>query len=114
MGCNPLLLGEVSTAHTVARVGMPGVSGTLLCVPLPFADFDLSPSAIINHNCNRAFQVAVVVKNPPANAGGARGLGLIPGSGRSPGVGHGNPFRYSWEIPQTEESGGLQFMSCKE
>ena len=87
---------------------MPGVSGTLLCVPLPFADFDLSPSAIINHNCNRAFQVALVVKNPPANAGGARGLGLIPG------VGNGNPFRYSWEIPQTEEPGGLQFMSCKE
>ena len=84
MGCNPLLLGKVSTDHTVARVGMPGVSGTLLCVPLHSADFDLYPSAIMNHNCNRAFQVALVVKNPPASAGDARGLGLIPGSGRSP------------------------------
>jgi len=33
-----------------------------------------------------------VVKNPPANAGDA---GSIPGSGRSPGGGNGNPLQYS-------------------
>ena len=33
-------------------------------------------------------QVVVVVKNSPANAGEARDLGLIPGSGRSPGKGN--------------------------
>ena len=33
-----------------------------------------------------------MVKNLPANAGDA---GLIPGSGRSPGEGNGNPFQYS-------------------
>ena len=33
-----------------------------------------------------------VVKNPPANAGDS---GLIPGSGRFPGEGNGNPFHYS-------------------
>ena len=33
-----------------------------------------------------------VVKNLPANAGDARDMGLIPRSGRSPGVGSGNPF----------------------
>ena len=38
-----------------------------------------------------ASQMALVVKNPPANAGDIRDLGLIPGSGRSPGGGHGNP-----------------------
>ena len=37
-------------------------------------------------------QVALVVKNPPANAGD---VGLIPGSGRCPGEGHGNPLQYS-------------------
>ena len=42
------------------------------------------------------FQVAQVVKNPPANAGDARDAGSIPGSGRSPGVGNGNPLQYSW------------------
>ena len=35
------------------------------------------------------------LKNPPANAGDVRDAGSIPGSGRSPGGGHGNPFQYS-------------------
>ena len=34
-----------------------------------------------------------MVKNPPANAGDIRDGGLIPGSGRSPGGGNGNPFQ---------------------
>ena len=42
-----------------------------------------------------AFQVVLVVKNLPANAGDVRGVGSIPGSGRSPGGGNGNPFQYS-------------------
>ena len=33
--------------------------------------------------------------NPPANAGDVRDMGLIPGSGRSGGSGHGNPLQYS-------------------
>ena len=37
-----------------------------------------------------ASQVALVVKNPPANAGGLRDMGSIPGSGKYPGGGHGN------------------------
>ena len=40
-------------------------------------------------------QVALVVKNLPANAGAVRDTGVIPGSGRSPGGGHGNPLQYS-------------------
>ena len=36
-----------------------------------------------------------MVKKPPANAGEVRDAVLIPGSGRSPGGGHGNPFQYS-------------------
>ena len=43
----------------------------------------------------RVSQVALVVKNPPANAGDIRDIGSIPGLGRSPGGGHGNPFQYS-------------------
>ena len=37
------------------------------------------------------FSGGSVLKNPPANAGDAREEDLIPGSGRSPEVGHGNP-----------------------
>jgi len=36
-----------------------------------------------------------VVKNPSANVGDIRDMGLIPGSGRSPGGGHGNSLQYS-------------------
>ena len=36
-----------------------------------------------------------VVKNPPTNAGDARDVGLIPGSGRSPGIENGNSPQYS-------------------
>ena len=36
-----------------------------------------------------------MVKNLPVDAGDIRDVGLIPGSGRSPGGGHGNPLQYS-------------------
>ena len=36
-----------------------------------------------------------MVKNPSANAGDTRDVGLIPGSGRLLGGGNGNPFQYS-------------------
>ena len=39
--------------------------------------------------------MTLVVKNPPVNAGDIRDSGLIPGSGRSPGGGHGNALHYS-------------------
>ena len=41
------------------------------------------------------YQVLLVVKNPPTNARDVRNLGSIPGSGRYPEGGHGNPFQYS-------------------
>ena len=45
--------------------------------------------------CLRAFQVVLVVKNLPASARDLRDLGLIPGLGRSPEGGHGNPLQFS-------------------
>ena len=46
---------------------------------------------------HRGFPYSSVVKNLPANVGDARSVdsGLISGSGRSPGEGHGNPLQYS-------------------
>ena len=41
------------------------------------------------------YQVALVVKNLPANAGGVRNKASTPGSGRSPGGRHGNSLQYS-------------------
>jgi len=42
-----------------------------------------------------ASQVVLVVKDLPARAGDERDAGSIPGLGRSPGGGHGNPLQYS-------------------
>ena len=59
----------------------------------------------------RVISGGCVVKNPPANEGDA---GLIPGSGRSPGEGNGNPLQYSClGNAQTEEPGGLQSMGLQ-
>ena len=53
--------------------------------------------------CVLPSQVALVVKNLPANAGDSRDVGSILGWGRSSGVGNGNPLQYSctlaWKIP---------------
>ena len=43
----------------------------------------------------RSFQLALVEKNLLANAGDVRDMGLIPGLGRSLGVGNGNPLHYA-------------------
>ena len=50
----------------------------------------------------------LVIKNPPANAGDLRDVGLIPGLGRFPGEGNGNPLHIlAWRLPWTEEPGRL-------
>ena len=64
------------------RVGSPELEGAVF----KFDSF---------YSCERASQVALMVKNPPANAGDIRDAGLVPGSGRCPGGGHGNPRQYS-------------------
>ena len=58
---------------------------------------------------DRAFQVVLVVKNPPANAGNIRDSGSTLGSGRSPGGGHGNLLQCSClENPLDREPWWLQ------
>ena len=52
-------------------------------------------------------QVALVVKNPPANAGDIKDVGSIPGLGRSPGEGHGNPLQYSF-LENSKDRGAWQ------
>ena len=58
--------------------------------------------------------MVLVVKNPPANAGDKRDTGSIPGLGRSPEGGHGNPLQCSClENPMDRGACGLQFMSSQ-
>ena len=49
----------------------------------------------------------LVVKNLPANEGEVRDMGSIPGLGRSPGGGHGNPLQYSC-LENPMDRGALQ------
>ena len=74
----------------------------------------------IDVSCPRGFPGSSVLKNPLANAGDVGDVGLIPGSGRSPGGGNGNPLQMTtcssvlaWEIPWTEEPSSVQFMGSK-
>ena len=61
------------------RVGSPDLKGAVF----KFDSFSI---------CERASQVALMVKNPPTNAGNVRDAGSIPGSGRSSGGGRNNPL----------------------
>ena len=59
--------------------------------------------------------MALLVKNPPANAGDVRDAVSIPGSGRSPGEGNGNPIQYSClENPLDRGVEGCSLQGCKE
>ena len=53
--------------------------------------------------------MALVVKNLPANAGDVRDVGSIPGLGRPPGEGNGNPLQYSC-LENPMDRGGWQAM----
>ena len=64
----------------------------------------------MSHN-TWASQVALVEKNLPTNAGDIKDVGSIPGLGRFPGRGHGNPL--AWRISWTEEPGRLQSMGLQ-
>ena len=60
------------------------------------------------------FPGGAVVKNLPANAGDAGNAGFIPGLGRFPGEGHGNPLQYSFlENPMDRGAWWLQFMELQ-
>ena len=54
-----------------------------------------------------------MVKNLSASVGKAKDAGSIPELGRSPGVGNGYTSILAWEIPWTEEPGGLQSMGSQ-
>ena len=56
----------------------------------------ISPYFLLYVPTEQGFLGSSAVKNPPSNAGDATGaMGSIPGSGRSPGEGNGNPLQYS-------------------
>ena len=63
------------------------------CILIPYVHISISISLSIY--IYMGFPIDTVVKNLPANVGDTRDMGLIPGSGRSPGGGNGNPLQCS-------------------
>ena len=55
----------------------------------------ITPIYYHSSNIRRTSHVVLLIKKLPANAGDIRDTGSIPGFGRSPGEGHGNPLQYS-------------------
>ena len=101
--CRAWALGYGLRSCNIHRLRCPAACGIFLdqgsnLCPLPWQvdskplDHQGSPKPLV---FKRASQVALVVKNLPANAGGIQDSGLIPELGRSPGGGHGNPLQYS-------------------
>ena len=74
----------------------------------------LSATDLTTSSPTGASQVALVVKNPPANAGDVRDMGSIPGSGRSPEGRNGNPLHYSCLENPTDRGAWRESMGHKE
>ena len=68
---------------STSKVSLRPINNSSFLLPLPC----FKPPSICS-------QVVPVVKNPPANAGDIRDVSSIPGLGRSPEGGHGNPLQY--------------------
>ena len=84
-----LLIATYAKAGRLKKVEVGGFSRAGM--PVGSSDFKI---AGFHQGQTLASQVALVVKNPSANAGDKGDVGPIPGSGRSPG-GQGNPLQYS-------------------
>ena len=65
-----------------------------VCLPVLFKIIGLELLLFSKTYRDLSFPGGSVVKNPPANAEDTRDTGSIPGSGRSSGIGNGNPLQY--------------------
>ena len=98
---------EFPYAHSLPNSSQPPQRGVFVTIHEPSWTHYYHPKFVIEIKLHSwcctfcgfghtwASQVVLVVKNPPANAGDFRDSGSIPGSGRPPGGGNGNPLQYS-------------------
>ena len=117
--------------YICSQIKQANIKGTKILTQLGLWNFqDLSPtysffSTVAKQNLvvnlpiagtKRGLPGGSMVKNPPANAWDAGDTGLIPGSGKSPGRGNGNPLQYSClENPHGQRNpGSYSPYGCKE
>ena len=96
----PVVERAVASPALLPAQGVPCPSSLLTClkVKLPQTETFI-PTRCLDYwrylFTHWASHVMLVIKNPPTNAGDIRDTISIPGSGRSPGGGHGNPLQHS-------------------
>ena len=101
VGCHFLLQCMKAKSESEVAQSCPTLSDSMDCSPPGSSVYGIFQARVLLQLFKspvmliRASQVALVMKNSPANAGEKRDVGLIPGSGRSPGEGHGHPLQYS-------------------
>ena len=99
-------LRRVGSPQTSDWTRIPALAGGSLTIGSPGKSYICMYTLIHNYSWRAASLSGSDGKNTACNAGD---LGSIPGSERSPGKGHGNPFQYSClENPWTEKPGGLK------
>ena len=91
----PSLYAKASFNHVFPIGSLMPIGQPVICALLSHKIFLFTPSFALPYLLYWASQAAQVVKNWPTNAGDIRDTGSIPGLGRSPGEGHGNPCQYS-------------------
>ena len=108
-GQDPTTSTEDASLHRLTYI--PPLSANhlpIFMIPLIPTLLPSSPESCISHiliSLSEASQVALVVKNWPANPGDIKDRGFIPGSGRSPGGVHGYQLQYSClENPMEREA----------
>ena len=79
----------------------------------PFFPASLSSFPLARYPEVTLSDVVLVVKNPPANAEDTRDSGSVPGLGRSPGEGHGNPLQYSC-LENPMDRGAWVYYKCED
>ena len=92
VGCHFLLQCVKVKTESEVTESCPTLSDCMDCSPLGSSVHGIFPRLSILKKKKLGFPGGSVVKNPAANAGD---MGLIPGSGRSPKEGNGNPLQYS-------------------
>ena len=96
----PLSMG-FSRQEYWSRVPLPSHLGYLGSIPRQRTKISIQDYSLFSFEIKivlvffLGFLSGSVVKNPLANSEDARDTGFVPGSGRSPGIGNGNPLQYS-------------------
>ena len=110
VGCHFLLQCMKVKSESEVTQSCPTRSDPMDCSPPGSSVHGILQATVLEWVPLLRHHMLLVVKNPPANTGDIRDTGMIPGSGRSPGEGNGNPLQYAC-LDNLIDSGDWQLQS---